>query len=57
MLRIYKGRIAMGVCGFDGRTDSHAEVFILDVKRFTASSISAVVFRRTFRLVFCRINF
>jgi len=47
----------VGVCGFDGRADSHAEVSILDVKRFTTSSMSAVVFSRSFRLVFCRIDF
>jgi hypothetical protein len=44
----------MRVC--DGLVVSHAEICILDVRRFTASSISFFVFRRTFKLVFCKID-
>ena len=46
----------LDVRGCDGFADSHAEACILDVRRFTASSISFFVFRRTFRLVFCKID-
>lgn len=42
--------------GCDGLADSHAEACILDVRRFTASSISFFVLSQTFRLVFCKID-
>jgi hypothetical protein len=45
------------IFGIDGSVNSYAEVWMLDIKRFTASSMSAVVFSRTFRLVLCRIDF
>jgi len=42
--------------GCDGFADSYAEACMLDVRIFTASSISFFVFRRTFKLVFCKID-
>lgn len=46
----------LDMCGYDGFANSHAEACMLDVRRLTASSISFFVFRRIFRLVFCKID-
>jgi hypothetical protein len=55
-LQIYKGRIMLDMRDCNGFAVFHAEACILDVKRFTASSISIFVFRRTFKLVFYKIE-
>lgn len=49
--------IVVDVWDCEGSVDFRAEVCILDVKKFTASSISVVVFKRTFQLVLCSIDF
>lgn len=49
--------MVVGVCGCDGTVDSHAEACMLDVRWCTASSISVVVFSRTFKQVICNIDF
>lgn len=54
---MYKGKMVVGERDGDDSVDSHAEVYMLDVKRCTASSISEVVFSRIFKLFFCNIDF
>lgn len=49
--------MAVSVCDCDCMVDFHAEVCMLDVRWYSVSSISVVVFSRTFEQVVFSIDF